>query len=158
MDDALERHIASIPNVLMHFFWGLRVLQRQPEVRSHDARLRLRASDVDSAHALLATQDERTQRFIKLVAEETSHHLVLSSSGLYNPYRTYVVCLRNLAPFLEDAVFFIWFGDEDDQANLFVVADRYQIRSGELSAERRQSATVSDLRNFDQSLKSLFPE
>jgi hypothetical protein len=79
---------------------------------------------------------ERVQMFIRVGEGE----ILLYTDTIYNPYYAYYSCIAALAEWLENAIFFLYFGEENDEGEIRFIVDKYEIRDGMLEFNRDYTA------------------
>lgn len=77
----------------------------------------------------------------------------------YNPYLSYYKTIKELAKWLKDAVFYVIQDEENDMGQFRYMADRYEIKNGQLSFSRVLSGfginEESDSEDFELFLRSV---
>jgi hypothetical protein len=138
--EAFELSFQEIHKTIM-FHESIYCRQEFPVFHKHYARIKFRPAHYEKVKNIVSSYNdplygERVQMFISVREDE----IELNTSTVYNPYYAYYSCIAALAEWLENAIFIIYFREENDEGELRFIVDKYEIRDGMLEFNRDYTA------------------
>ena len=123
----IDRNEPSVPCL-----WGINVKQIAPSKREHDALLHFNKKDAERISSILKKYNDKTRSFISIHRD----HLMVRTDLRYNTYSAYHDCFCELAKLLSNTIFYVIQDEENDNAQVRFIADRYKIESKMLCFNR----------------------
>ncbi|WP_089786951.1 hypothetical protein [Chitinophaga sp. YR573] len=111
--------------------------QQFPVFNEYTVHIRFKPEHYETIKNIVASYNDprhqgRVQQFIK-VREDG---IELYTDTVYNPYYTYYICISAFARYLENAIFFLLYSEENDEGDCRYVVDKYEIRDSLLDFNR----------------------
>ncbi|SFD88114.1 hypothetical protein SAMN05518672_103666 [Chitinophaga sp. CF118] len=134
---------------LILFHESIYCRQEFPVFQKYKVQIKMKPENAEKVKDIVSSYNdprygERVLMFITVREDE----IELYTDTVYNPYYAYYSCIATLAEWLENATFFLYFNEENDEGELRYVVDKYVITDGVLDFNRDYTEYGEDDDNY----------